>query len=56
MTSAVAARTNRQDSGSSGIGLAICDAIVRQHCGKIEVEPGTGTGSKFTVTLPRREN
>ncbi|MFC8191522.1 sensor histidine kinase [Cellulomonas sp. NPDC057328] len=37
-------------SGSSGLGLAIADAVVRAHGGRIDV--GRGPGATFTVTLP----
>jgi K+-sensing histidine kinase KdpD len=42
-----------QDSRSSGLGLAICKAIVEAHRGHISVEdaPG-GHGSRFLLTLP----
>lgn len=43
-----AART--PGSGSSGLGLAIVDAVVRAHGGRIDVGPAPG--ATFTVTLP----
>lgn len=48
-------------SRSSGLGLAICRAIVESHGGTISVEPatngagltsGVGRGARFTFTLP----
>jgi two-component system, OmpR family, sensor kinase len=37
---------------SSGLGLAIAQAIAHAHGGRIECETGPGRGSTFTVTLP----
>ncbi|MGC8658804.1 MAG: ATP-binding protein [Desulfomonilaceae bacterium] len=39
--------------GSSGIGLAICRALIEAHGGKIWVESQVGAGSKFCFTAPR---
>ena len=39
-------------SRSSGIGLAICKAIVTAHHGEISVERTFGGGATFTFTLP----
>lgn len=36
----------------SGLGLAVCDAFVRQHGGTIRVESKFGTGTTFYVWLP----
>jgi two-component system NtrC family sensor kinase len=43
--------TKRLGTGA-GLGLAICDQIIRQHGGSISVESEVGRGTRFTVTLP----
>ena len=40
-------------SSSSGIGLAICKAIVEAHGGHISVDGAPGGGARFTFSLPR---
>lgn len=37
----------------SGIGLAICNAIVQKQCGTIDVKSSRGKGSQFRVILPK---
>ena len=36
----------------SGIGLAVCDEIVKYHGGTMDIDSVLGEGTKVTVTLP----
>jgi two-component system sensor histidine kinase KdpD len=40
--------------GASGMGLAICEAVVKAHGGTIAVSESSRGGAAFTVTLPVR--
>jgi len=42
-------------ASGSGLGLAIARSIVEMHGGHIEVASAVGTGSTFTITLPREQ-
>ncbi|MGQ0803521.1 MAG: sensor histidine kinase [Actinomycetota bacterium] len=43
-----------EGSSSSGVGLAICKAIVEAHGGTIAIDAGPGRGTAFVFTLPAR--
>ncbi len=53
--------TTKQIGMGTGLGLAVTYGIIKMHRGQIDVtsnaDPGAGpTGTKFTVTLPRKEH
>jgi PAS domain S-box-containing protein len=39
--------------GGAGLGLAICESIVRKHRGKIIVHTEEGKGSRFVISFPK---
>jgi len=45
--------TTKEAGKGTGLGLAIVAQVVEDHQGRIRVESKTGTGTTFTVSLPR---
>jgi signal transduction histidine kinase len=45
--------TTREDTGGTGLGLAVAREIVMKSGGTIRVEDGDGGGARFVVSLPR---
>ena len=45
--------TTKDPGRGTGLGLSICHRIVKQHGGFIQVDSLTGTGTSFTISLPR---
>lgn len=44
--------TTRQKGAGNGLGLLLCQRIIRQHGGQIRVSSEPGTGSSFEISLP----
>ncbi len=49
-------KSRSRDLGGTGLGLSIVKHIVQLHGGTISVKSTVGTGSTFTVRLPRERN
>jgi two-component system sensor histidine kinase KdpD len=47
--------TEEGSVGGVGLGLAICQAIIRAHGGQIEAQQRPGGGARFEFTLPTVE-
>lgn len=47
--------TLRRDEGGTGLGLAVCFSIVKDHDGWIAIDDAPGGGSVFSVYLPAAE-
>lgn len=47
-------KSRSRSTGGAGIGLAIVKTIVEAHGGKVKAESKLGTGSSFTVLMPKK--
>lgn len=45
--------TSKSQGRGTGLGLAVSREIIQQHNGEVMVESELGTGTKFTIRLPR---
>jgi signal transduction histidine kinase len=44
--------TTKDPGKGAGLGLTICNEIIRSHHGKLEIESQEGKGSTISVHLP----
>ncbi len=44
--------TSKEGEGGTGLGLAVCHGIIKEHDGWIEIRDGVGGGTVFDIYLP----
>jgi signal transduction histidine kinase len=44
--------TTKEGQGGTGLGLAVCSGIVKEHDGWLEIDDAAGGGTVFRVYLP----
>ncbi len=44
--------TSKEGEGGTGLGLAVCHGIIKEHDGWIEIRDGVGEGTVFDIYLP----
>jgi signal transduction histidine kinase len=47
--------TTKKMGEGTGLGLPICEKIIKEHSGRIEVESEVGKGSRFSIFIPAVE-
>lgn len=48
--------TTKEKGKGTGLGLSICSGIIRKHAGEIRVDSELGSGTVFSVVLPKKKN
>lgn len=51
----MADKSRSRRAGGAGLGLALCDGIVKAHGGTLHIDSTPNVGTTVTVTLPRQE-
>jgi signal transduction histidine kinase len=47
--------TSKEREGGTGLGLAVCQGIIKEHDGWIEIDDAPGGGTVFSIFLPAAE-